>query len=82
MRVEVPGGDERAADYVKWLPQLLAVESKNDLPGTDCMVQLGVWIAALRKRLEGLMRRGKTKSPDNQALYLKPMPCLKIEGLD
>ena len=68
-----------SADYVKWLPQLAVVECKKTLPGTDGMVQLGIWMAALRKRLEGLMRQEKTVS---EQIYLKPMPCLKVEGPD
>ncbi|XTI84438.1 hypothetical protein V2W45_1339480 [Cenococcum geophilum] len=38
-------------------------------------------MAALRKRLEGLMRREEVK-PEKQEVHLKPMPCLKAEGLD
>ncbi|EGE81899.1 hypothetical protein BDDG_04842 [Blastomyces dermatitidis ATCC 18188] len=41
------------------------------------MVQLGVWMVALCKRLEGTM-----KNPEKLEAPLKPMPCLKIEGLD
>ncbi|KAK2809918.1 hypothetical protein FQN50_003330 [Emmonsiellopsis sp. PD_5] len=65
-----------SSDYIKWLPQLAAVECKKTPSGTDGTVQLGVWMAALRKRLEGLMKR-----PDQPGAHLKPMPCLKVEGL-
>lgn len=70
-----------SADYVKWLPQLAVVECKKTLPGTDGMVQLGIWMAALRKRLERLMKQEMTK-PKKHEVHLKPMPCLKVEGLD
>ena len=44
------------------------------------MIQLGIWMAALRKRLEGFIRQDKTRS--EKQVYIKPMPCLKVEGLD
>ncbi|KAK2750810.1 hypothetical protein FQN55_001820 [Onygenales sp. PD_40] len=61
-----------SSDYIKWLPQLAAVECKKTPSGTEGTVQLGIWMAALLKRLEGLMEQG---------VHLKPMPCLKVEGL-
>lgn len=66
-----------SSDYVRWLPQLVGVECKRGLAGTDGMVQLGVWMAALRSRLRALAR------PDGgREAYLMPMPCLRAEGLD
>ena len=38
-------------------------------------------MAALRKRLEGLMKQEKTGFK-KRGMFLKPIPCLKIEGLD
>ncbi|PGH27845.1 hypothetical protein AJ80_00395 [Polytolypa hystricis UAMH7299] len=70
-----------SSDYIKWLPQLAAVECKTTVPGTDGVVQLGIWMAALRKRLEGLMGP-KEIQPEGRGAQLKPMPCLKAQGLD
>ncbi|PGG97662.1 hypothetical protein AJ79_09121 [Helicocarpus griseus UAMH5409] len=64
-----------SSNYVKWLPQLLAVECKNSLPGIEGAVQLGIWMASLRTRLERLM--DQTMIPKE---HLKPMPCLKTVG--
>ncbi|PGG98057.1 hypothetical protein AJ79_08989 [Helicocarpus griseus UAMH5409] len=61
--------------YVKWLPQLAAVECKNDHPDTEGAVQLGIWMTALRMQLEGLVESKKRPT-------LKPMPCVKILGWD
>ncbi|XTI87443.1 hypothetical protein V2W45_1389097, partial [Cenococcum geophilum] len=38
-------------------------------------------MAALRKRLERLIKQEKTGSK-KQGMYIKPMPCLKVKGLD
>ncbi|KKZ65703.1 hypothetical protein EMCG_01265 [[Emmonsia] crescens] len=65
-----------SSSYAKWLPQLAAVECKSSVPGADGAVQLGVWMAALRKQLEALMKQEKVPK-----MHLKPMPCLKAEGL-
>ncbi|KAK2763272.1 hypothetical protein FQN54_009908 [Arachnomyces sp. PD_36] len=66
-----------SSNSIKWLPQLAAIECKKTLPGIDGVVQLGIWMAALRKRLEGLMKESQTPG-----LILKPMPCVKVEGLN
>ncbi|PGH11421.1 hypothetical protein AJ79_04922 [Helicocarpus griseus UAMH5409] len=62
-----------SSHYIRWLPQLAAIECMKTLPGSDGMIQMSVWMAALRKRLEGLMKH---------ATDIKPMPYLKTEGLD
>ncbi|KAK2779832.1 hypothetical protein FQN53_001262 [Emmonsiellopsis sp. PD_33] len=65
-----------SSGYIKWLPQLAAVVCKKTPSGTEGTVQLGIWMAALRKQLEELMKR-----PEQGGVPLKPMPCLKVEGL-
>ena len=36
---------------------------------------------SLKEAVRGLMKQEKTGS-EKQGMYLKPMPCLKVEGLD
>lgn len=39
-------------------------------------------MAALRALLEGLLKPEGTKLPQLPEVYLKPMPCLRIDGMD
>ena len=65
------------AEYIRWLPQLLAIETKtNESSGVSAEAQLAIWMAGLRKRLETLL------SAENPRLHIKPMPCLKVQGFE
>lgn len=70
------------AEYIRWLPQLLAVETKTGEPnGVSAEAQLAIWMAGLRNRLDGLLKvdDGKSISPQPR---LKPMPCVKVQGFE
>lgn len=65
------------AEYIRWLPQLLAIETKtNESSGVSAEAQLAIWMAGLRKRLEALLGGGTLQS------RIKPMPCLKVQGFE
>jgi hypothetical protein len=70
------------AEYIRWLPQLLAVETKTGEPnGVSAEAQLAIWMAGLRNRLDGLLRRDDGESTSSRS-RLKPMPCVKIQGFE
>ena len=65
------------AEYIRWLPQLLAIETKtNESSGVSAEAQLAIWMAGLRKRLETLL------SAHDLRPRIKPMPCLKVQGFE
>lgn len=65
------------AEYIRWLPQLLAIETKtNESSGVSAEAQLAIWMAGLRKKLETL------RNSDSPGSHIKPMPCLKVQGFE
>jgi len=64
------------ADFIKDLPLIASFELKRQALGTDPLVQLGIWSAALAERLGRLQGRGEEERA------LMAMPVVSIVGHD
>ncbi|KAF4636566.1 hypothetical protein G7Y89_g1528 [Cudoniella acicularis] len=68
------------AEYIRWLPQLLPIETKtNESNGVSAEAQLGIWMAGFKNRLENLLAPRKEGNPPRVFI---PMPCVKIQGFE
>ena len=68
--------NQTSADFIKDLPLIASFEIKRQTLGTDPLVQLGIWSAALSERLGKLQEQGETESK------LMAMPVVSIVGHD
>ena len=64
------------AGFIKDLPLIASFELKRQVSGTDPLVQLGIWSAALDERLGKLQREGREESE------LMVLPAVTIVGHD
>ena len=64
------------ADFIRDLPLIASFELKRQALGTNPLVQLGIWSAALAERLGKLQRQGGKESA------LMAIPVLSIVGHD
>jgi hypothetical protein len=67
--------NQTSADFIKNLPLIASFELKRQSLGTDPLVQLGIWSAALAERLGKLQGQGKESE-------LMAMPVVSIVGHD
>jgi hypothetical protein len=67
--------NQTSADFIKNLPLIASFELKQQSLGTDPLVQLGIWSAALAERLGRLQGQGKESE-------LMAMPVVSIVGHD
>ncbi|KAK2806235.1 hypothetical protein FQN50_005960 [Emmonsiellopsis sp. PD_5] len=72
------------AEYIRWLPQILAIETKTgESSGVSAEAQLAIWMAGLRRRLETLHRDVRWEGDRMVTeIQLKPIPCVKVLGLE
>jgi len=66
--------NQTSADFIKNRPLIASFELERQTPGTDPLVQLGIWSAALAERLGKLQEQRETESK------LMAMPVVSIVG--
>ena len=66
------------ADFIRDLPLIASFELKRQVLGTDPVVQLGIWSAALTERLRKLQGQGEKEKESE----LMALPVVSIVGHD
>ena len=67
--------NQTSADFIKDLPLIASFKLKRQTPGTDPLVQLGIWSAALAERL------GKLQEQEEES-GLMAIPAISVVGHD